>query len=116
MRHVCMANVTALTVTSACGFLARARGLIGRPPLLAGEALWIAPCSALHTAFMRCAIDAVFVSRAGLVKRVCTNLKPWRMACCWGSEGVLELKAGEALRLQLRPGQRLRRSGSSDAR
>ena len=42
-------------------FLQRARGLLGRAPLAADEALLIRPCSSIHTFGMRFAIDVVFI-------------------------------------------------------
>jgi uncharacterized membrane protein (UPF0127 family) len=34
-------------------------------------------------------------------------LAPWRLSGCWGAHTTLELAAGEAERLQLRPGSRV---------
>jgi uncharacterized membrane protein (UPF0127 family) len=55
-------------------------------------------------AFMRFAIDAVFLDRAGCVLKVVAELPPWRMAGCRGARAVLELPAGEAARQGLEPG------------
>ena len=43
----------------------RRRGLLGRDGLRPSAALDLAPCSSIHTAFMRFAIDVVFVDRDG---------------------------------------------------
>ena len=49
--------------------------------------------------FMRFAIDAVFVDRAGRVVRVAADLRPWRFAvAARGARDVLELPAGTAAR------------------
>ena len=49
--------------------------------------------------FMRFAIDAVFVDRAGTVVRVAADLPPWRLAIvARGARDVLELPAGAAAR------------------
>ena len=49
--------------------------------------------------FMRFAIDAVFVDRAGRVVRVATDLPPWRLAvAARGARDTLELPAGTAAR------------------
>ena len=42
----------------------RRRGLLGRDSLDLSAALIIAPCSAIHTAFMRFVIDVAFVDRS----------------------------------------------------
>jgi uncharacterized membrane protein (UPF0127 family) len=56
------------------------RGLLGRRSLSAGEGLLLRPAAAIHTAFMRFAIDAVFLDREGVVLRVAHDLAPWRTA------------------------------------
>jgi uncharacterized protein len=84
--------------------LARLRGLLGRSGLSSGEGMLLRPASSIHTAFMRFTIDAVFVDRADRVVKVVSDLRPWRAAACRGSRAVLELPAGEARRVGLRPG------------
>ncbi len=76
-------------------FWTRARGLLGRRGLDAGQGLWIEPCSSIHMFGMRFAIDAIFVDDARRVTRVVTRLGPWRMASGGrGARAVLELPAG----------------------
>jgi uncharacterized protein len=84
--------------------LARLRGLLGRSGLSSGEGMLLRPASSIHTAFMRFPIDAVFVDHADRVVKVVSHLRPWRTAACRGSRAVLELPAGEARRVGLRPG------------
>jgi len=62
------------------------------------------PASSIHTAFMRFAIDAVFLDRENRVVKVAEDLGPWRAAACRGARAVLELAAGEAAMRGLRPG------------
>ena len=76
----------------------RRRGLLGRDSLDPSAALIIAPCSAIHTFFMRFAIDAVFVDRGGRVLKVTEHLKPWRIAMSLGAFAVIELNAGSVAR------------------
>jgi uncharacterized membrane protein (UPF0127 family) len=83
---------------------ARMRGLLGRSGLSSGEGMLLRPASSIHTAFMRFAIDAVFLDREDRVLKVAAELAPWRMAACRGARAVLELPAGEAKRRGLRPG------------
>ena len=72
----------------------RRRGLLGRDHLGAAAALVLSPCCAVHTAFMRFAIDLVFVDRHGSVVRVVPRLGPWRMAVSARAHAVVELAGG----------------------
>lgn len=74
---------------------ARRRGLLGRAGLDKGAALMLIPCLAVHTAFMRFAIDVIFLDGDGCVVRVVSRLSPWRMAVCLRARAVVELPAGE---------------------
>jgi len=74
----------------------RLRGLLGGPPLARGEALWLDPCRAVHTAGMRYAIDVAFVDGRGRVVRVVRGLRPWRCAWCLRARSAVELRAGQA--------------------
>jgi len=82
----------------------RCRGLLGRSGLSSGEGMLLRPTSSVHTAFMRFAIDVVFLDRADCVLKVASDLGPWRMAGCRGARAALELPAGEARRRGLKPG------------
>ena len=86
----------------------RLKGLLGRSSLEPGEGLLLRPANSVHTAFMRFAIDAVFVDRDLRVLDVEAGLRPWRMAGRRGARAVLELPAGEAARRSLAPGTQLR--------
>jgi uncharacterized membrane protein (UPF0127 family) len=72
----------------------RRRGLLGRDSLAPSTALVIAPCSAVHTFFMRFAIDVVFIDRRGRVLKIVRNLKPWRIAGSLRAYGAVEMAAG----------------------
>jgi uncharacterized membrane protein (UPF0127 family) len=85
----------------------RLRGLMGRARLDRGDGLMLRPASAIHTAFMRFPIDAVFLDDELRVLRVREGLRPWRAAGARGAAAVLELAAGEAVRHGLAPGARL---------
>lgn len=93
-----------LTVRRADTFFSRLTGLLFSPPLCPGEGLLIAPCAAVHTAFMRFTIDVIFLDRAGRIKKIVPHLQPWRAAACAEAHQTLELAAGEAKRLGLTPG------------
>src|SRR5689334_3272925 len=74
-----LASAVELAVTSAT----RRKGLLGRDCLDPSVAIIIAPCQAIHTFFMRFAIDVVFVNRSGQVVKVVHDVKPWRIAVSW---------------------------------
>ena len=53
------------------------------------------PCTSVHTAFMRFAIDVVYVDRARRVVKVCPEVKPFRAsAVLRGARAVIELPSG----------------------
>jgi uncharacterized membrane protein (UPF0127 family) len=85
----------------------RNRGLLGRDRMDSGSALLISPCLAVHTAFMRFAIDVVFVDRNGRVVKTVRDLGPWRMAAAWRARRVIEMPAGDLHALDVRVGDRL---------
>lgn len=76
------------------GFGSRFWGWMGRRAIGPDEALLLVPARSIHTCFMRVAIDAAFVDRAGRVLRVVRGVRPWRIA--WAPRGtwaVVELPA-----------------------
>jgi uncharacterized membrane protein (UPF0127 family) len=87
--------------------LTRMRGLLGRRELPNGEGILLKPASSVHMAFMRFAIDAVFLDGEMRVVKVAEDLKPWRMAGARGAKSVVELAAGEAARRGVTVGDRL---------
>jgi uncharacterized membrane protein (UPF0127 family) len=72
----------------------RRRGLLGRRYLAPALALVLAPCAAVHTAFMQFAIDLVFVNRDGRVLKVHYAVPPFRMAGAARAHAVIEMAAG----------------------
>jgi uncharacterized membrane protein (UPF0127 family) len=73
---------------------ARRKGLLGRNGLAPFSAMVLAPCAAVHTMFMRFAIDVVFVDGDGRALRVVPDLAPWRAAMSPLAHAVIELPAG----------------------
>jgi uncharacterized protein len=82
----------------------RRRGLLGRGGLAEGEALVIAPCSAVHTFGMRFPIGIVFARRDGVVLKVREAVPPARIAASLTAFAVIEMAAGSASLSKLRPG------------
>jgi uncharacterized membrane protein (UPF0127 family) len=78
--------------------LPRMRGLMGSRGLPAGEGLLLTPAPAIHTAFMRFPIDALFLDRNMRVLEIVERLRPWRIASQRKARAVLELAAGESAR------------------
>jgi uncharacterized membrane protein (UPF0127 family) len=71
----------------------RRTGLLDRTTI-GDEAMIIAPSNAVHTWFMRFAIDIAFVGKNGKVLKTCEAVRPWRIAAAWGGYAVIELRAG----------------------
>ena len=99
-----------LLIRTADGFARRFAGLIGRSGLPPGQALLIPSCRSIHTIGMRFAIDVAFL-RAETVVAVYERVPPFRIVRAPGTPraeiAALELAAGQARRLGIRPGSRL---------
>jgi uncharacterized membrane protein (UPF0127 family) len=85
----------------------RMRGLLGRRTLPSEEGILLRPAGSIHTAFMRFAIDAVFLDSELVVVGITSDLPPWRAAARKGAHAVLELASGESNRRGLRVGEQL---------
>jgi hypothetical protein len=99
--NVTRGAVFATAVESADSLWAKFKGLMGRPSLPDGAALWLPESNGIHMMFMRFPIDAVFLGRAdgeGLrrVVAVRERLPAWRglVPLVRGAHGVLELPVG----------------------
>jgi uncharacterized membrane protein (UPF0127 family) len=92
------------------------RGLIGRRGLPAGEGMLLRPEAAIHTAFMRFPIDALFLDRNLRVLGIVEQLPPWRIASKARARAVLELPAGECARRRVEIGDRLELRDRAPAR
>jgi uncharacterized membrane protein (UPF0127 family) len=85
----------------------RRTGLLEDRALEQGEGLWIVPCPAVHTFFMKFAIDLVYLDRRKRVRKVRHAVPAWRISGCWMAHSVLELPAGAALATQTESGDQL---------
>ena len=72
----------------------RRTGLLGRTSLDESHAMIIAPTNAVHTCFMKFAIDIAFVTRDGRVVKTRASVKPWRLAAALRGYAVVEMPAG----------------------
>jgi uncharacterized membrane protein (UPF0127 family) len=82
----------------------RRQGLLGRAGLSAGDALVLAPCSAVHTAFMRFPLDLLFLDRTGHILKVAIGVPPWRIRVAWRGFAVVELAVGALASADCKPG------------
>lgn len=107
-----------LDLRVADGFFSRLRGLMFSAPLPEDAGLLILDCASVHCAFMRQAIDVLYLDREGIVAKCVPGLRPWRASI--GNAGsdadgrplrkvrhTLELAAGSIARAGIRPGDRL---------
>ncbi len=85
----------------------RRRGLLGREGFDPCAALILVPCAAVHTAFMRFAIDVVFVDRHGRTLKIVRELAPWRIALSPLAHSVIELAGGSLRSRDVSIGDRL---------
>ncbi len=98
-----LANTVEIAVTRT----SRRRGLLGRSSLAPSSALILAPCAAVHTAFMRFDIDLVFVDRGGCAVKVHACVPAFRMAISTRAHAVIEMAAGSLRRTRVQMGDRL---------
>ena len=101
-------RVVARTLLTAFDSATRRRGLLQHDSLPDDTALIIAPTNAIHTFFMRFAIDVAFVSKSGEVLKLRRDMPAWRMAAAWRGFAVVELASGALDRADTQPGDRLR--------
>lgn len=72
----------------------RNKGLLGRDALAPGEGLWIRPCEAVHTFWMRFPIDLVYLDRKKRIRKLVSAVPAWRVSACLHAHSVLELPPG----------------------
>ena len=105
-----------LQIKVADSFLQRLRGLMFSKRLPPAQGLLLKRCASVHTAFMRYAIDVVYLDAQGRILKCIANLKPWRASSSgfgWlaarrmGGVHTLELPAGSIQQMGLQPGDHL---------
>jgi hypothetical protein len=72
----------------------RRKGLLGRAGLAPGDGLWIVPCESVHTFFMQFPIDLVYLDRNNRIRKLRSEVGPWRISACLSAHSVIELPAG----------------------
>ena len=94
-------------VQVASSWRARLIGLIGTKTL-DERGLLIPRCNWIHTFFMSIPIDAVYLDQSGVVKKIDSHLKPWRLAApVFSARTVVELPAGFSKQKNLKVGDAL---------
>ena len=99
--------VVADRVMTAFDSKSRRKGLLKQNSMAEGSALIIAPSNAIHTFFMRFAIDVAFVSKDGRVLKIRQAMPAWRLAASMRAFAVVELPAGTLDRSDVKPGDQL---------
>ena len=99
--------VVAFDVELATTRAERRRGLLGRDWLHPHEGIVLAPCMAVHTAFMRFPIDVVFIDSDGKAVQIVHELSPWRITASLRARAVVELASGTAAAEDIRIGDHL---------
>jgi hypothetical protein len=100
-------TVIATSVEVADSGSKRNRGLLGRTGLAPGEGLWIVPCESVHTIGMKFPIDLIYLDRKLRIKKLRSDVGPWRMSACLSAHSVLELACGAIRNTQVRKGDQL---------
>ncbi len=85
----------------------RRTGLLKHERLDKGDGLWIVPCEAVHTFFMKFPIDLVYLDRQKRVRKVRHAVGPWRISGCLLAHSILELPAGTAVETGTKPGDQI---------
>lgn len=81
----------------------RRKGLLGREGLSSGEGLWLCPCEAVHTFWMRFPIDLVYLDRKNRIRKLKSDVRPWRLSACLRAHSVIELPTGTIRATQTQP-------------
>ena len=85
----------------------RNTGLLKHERLDPGQGLWIVPCSAVHSFWMKFPIDLVYLDRKKRVRKVRRKMVPWRMSGCLLAHSILELPVGVIESTRTEPGDQL---------
>ncbi len=85
----------------------RRTGLLKHARLEEGTGLWIVPCEAIHTFFMKFAIDVVYLDKTRRVRKTVRAVAPWRFSLCLPAHSVLELPLGTIESTATEPGDQL---------
>ena len=95
-------------VTVADNLFTRMKGLLGKNEMMQGEALWIKPCTSVHTFGMKFPIDVIFLNRKNRVAALIENMQQNRLTRLYLSAvSTLELPAGTIEKTDIRVGDEI---------
>ena len=98
----------ARSVECASSVKKRVRGLLGRDGVPESYALWILPCPAIHTFFMKFPIDVIFADKHLKVVSVFHSVPSRRVIFGgWKGHSVFELKAAQLKDFNMKKGDQL---------
>ena len=107
VRNVTKNTILAENTARATTSKQRKTGLLKHERLPKGEGLWIAPCEAVHSFWMKFPIDVLYLNKKKKVLKIRHHMAPWRLSACLRAHSVLELPAGMAAETQTQPGDEL---------
>jgi uncharacterized membrane protein (UPF0127 family) len=107
LRNRRTGSILATRVVPALESATRRTGLLQHTSLPVGEAMVIAPTSAVHTFWMKFPIDILFVARDGRVLKIRPAVPAWRMTGALGAFAVIEMAAGALTRCEVARGDTL---------
>lgn len=102
-RNTVLADAASVANSSA----SRRTGLLKHTGLAPGDGLWIIPCEAVHSFFMKFTIDVLYLDSKHKVKKIRPEMVPWRVSACLTAHSVLELPAGTIARTGTQAGDQL---------
>lgn len=95
-------------VTVADNLFTRMKGLLGKNEMMQGEALWIKPCTSVHTFGMKFPIDVIFLNRKNMAAALIRNMQRNRLTRLYLSAvSTLELPAGTIEKTDTRVGDEI---------
>ncbi len=107
VRNLTRGTTIGDAIDSAESSAERRTGLLKHHKLEEGAGLWIVPCEAVHTFFMKFAIDLIYLDRKRRVRGVRRAVAPWRLSICLPAHSVLELPTGTIDRTNTQEGDEL---------
>lgn len=109
IRNLSRKEILCRRALLADSFGRRALGLMFRKKWEDFDGFVLSPCGAIHTFWMRMAIDVCFLDRDQRVVKVVHGLQPWRLANGGkGSFATLELPVGSLARDGTCPGDQIK--------
>ena len=66
--------------------------------------MWIVPCEAVHTFFMQFPLDLIYLDKKHRIRKVRSNVGPWRLSACLSAHSIIELPVGVIRDSRSQPG------------